>query len=238
MDDSHGSSDVGPSVLFVTNLDLDMSKEDVEEMMARETGGKVTGIAEAKLEDEEGIMGPVRAMHVVFEDRSSLVAALRATRMTMQARDTGFEAWVRTRKRARLLQRGRMVKYLEDVEAVIAAYDEAKAKAREETQARIKAEADEGWTLVTSANGRKNNKVRSKDGTTVKAAGSAGSAQGRLRKSRKRKKREKGPVLDFYRIHRNTEKRNELNELRLRFEEDKAKMEQLKARNAFSLRNA
>ena len=220
----------GPFILFVTNLDADWDKAEIRALFD-DNVGFVVGVAVSELVDEDDMVGPVRAAHVVFENRNALKRALMAVTMTMPARTDGLAAWMEASRRNRRMQPSGMRRYLAKVEKQVADYDAKKAAEAAELKKAQEAAAEEGWTLVVS--GKNHNKVRAADGTVVKAAGGRASAQGRLRKSRKRSKKTKAPVLDFYRMHRNERKKSEIAELRERFDADKARIEAMRARKRY-----
>lgn len=129
----------------------------------------------------------------------------------------GLKAWVNAHKAQKPgnaeLQR-QLDQWMEDYEA-----EEERRKA-----AAMAAMEEDGWTVVQRHKGRKKN--TSESGVTVGAVAAAAAA------ARAAKKR---PVehADFYRFQQREKRRNDLLELRERFEEDKRRLAELKAVRKF-----
>ncbi|GIL93679.1 hypothetical protein Vretifemale_21082, partial [Volvox reticuliferus] len=131
-----------------------------------------------------------------------------------------FVAWVHEHKAARpgndVLQR-QIDDWMDDFDA------EQERKARE----RQAAMGEDGWTVVARAKGRK--RTREDDGVKVMTGGVATNAAA----AAAAKEKEKSMLGDFYRFQRHEKRRNELAELRQRFEEDRRRLAQLKAARNF-----
>jgi ribosomal RNA-processing protein 7 len=108
-----------------------------------------------------------------------------------------------------------------DVDAWIAAHDAAAAEAVQEQEAA--AAGDDGWTVVGSKKGRR--KTTDGEGTVVGGVAPA-------KAERKRKAGAQG-APDFYRHQRRENQRNAVVELRLKFEEDKKRIAELRAQRKF-----
>jgi RNA recognition motif-containing protein len=129
----------------------------------------------------------------------------------------GLKAWVNAHKAQKPgnaeLQR-QLDKWMEDYEA-----EEERRKA-----SAMASMEEDGWTVVQRHKGRKKN--TSESGVTVGAVAAAAAA------ARAAKKR---PIehADFYRFQQREKRRNDLLELRERFEEDKRRLVELKAVRKF-----
>ncbi|GFR53035.1 hypothetical protein Agub_g15727, partial [Astrephomene gubernaculifera] len=137
----------------------------------------------------------------------------------------GVKAWVHEHKAARpgneVLQ--------QQVDDWMDEYDEEQERKARERQAAM---GGDGWTVVVRAKGRK--RTREEGGVTVVtggvAAGAAAAAAAAAAKEGEKAAQGRG---DFYRFQRRERRRNELVELRQRFEEDKRRLAQLKATRNF-----
>ncbi|KAM1411229.1 hypothetical protein EV1_023602 [Malus domestica] len=87
--------------------------------------------------------------------------------------------------------------------------------------------ADGGWTVVVHHKGRKKT-TDSESGITVGSV-----AQAALEDKVAKKKRTKVVGLDFYRFQRKEAQRNEIMMLQSKFEQDKKRIQQLRAARKF-----
>ncbi|GLC33919.1 hypothetical protein PLESTB_000817900 [Pleodorina starrii] len=135
----------------------------------------------------------------------------------------GVKAWVHEFKAARpgndVLQR-QIDDWMDEFDA------EQERKARE----RQAAMGEDGWTVVVRAKGRK--RTREEDGVKVMTGGVAVNAAAAAAAAAA-KDDKAGGLGDFYRFQRRERRRNELVELRQRFEDDRRRLAQLKAARNF-----
>ncbi|KAL2919201.1 hypothetical protein HK105_201476 [Polyrhizophydium stewartii] len=109
------------------------------------------------------------------------------------------------------------------VDHAMALFEDAEERARRELESRHNVPDEDGFVLVTRGAGRRN---MHSDGHGA----SVGVARADEAKSLKPK--EKG-LVDFYRFQKRENKRNQLADLRRKFEEDKAKIATLKTKRRF-----
>ncbi|MEW5302884.1 MAG: hypothetical protein WDW38_004010 [Sanguina aurantia] len=131
----------------------------------------------------------------------------------------GVKAWVQEYKQQRpgnaVLQ-----KQLDDW---MGAYEAAEEKKKRDKQ---QAMGEDGWTVVVRSKGRK--KTKESDGMTVMTGGVASAAAAEVYKNKKVKKEE-----NFYRFQQREQRRDELLDLRSKFDEDKKRVAQLKTTRHF-----
>ncbi|CAN6443188.1 unnamed protein product [Victoria cruziana] len=111
----------------------------------------------------------------------------------------------------------------QEIDDFIVAYEARKEKERKEKEALA---AEGGWTVVTHHKGRK----KTTDAESGIAVGSVAEAAV-LEKIAKKKNRE--PAKDFYRFQRREARRNEVILLQSKFEQDKKRIQQLRAARRF-----
>ncbi|XP_031397397.1 eukaryotic translation initiation factor 5B [Punica granatum] len=109
------------------------------------------------------------------------------------------------------------------IDEFITAHEEKLEEERKEREARA---ADGGWTVVTHHKGRKKT-TESDTGTVV------GSVSEAALKDQMAKKKHKEVGLDFYRFHKKEAQRNEIMMLQSKFEQDKRRIQQLRAARKF-----
>ncbi|GLI60389.1 hypothetical protein VaNZ11_002535 [Volvox africanus] len=218
------------AALFVSGLPLGVDERNLTEIF--ECFGPVS----------QAVLHPLkRSGIVVFQSDVGRVAAIRyASRSQVLEYDgargqndaadkdgaekpIGVKAWVHEHKAARpgndVLQR-QVDDWMDEFDA------EQEHKARE----RQAAMGEDGWTVVTRAKGRK--RTREDDGVKVMTGGVATNAAAAAAAAAAKEK-EKSVLGDFYRFQRHEKRRNELAELRQRFEEDRRRLAQLKAARNF-----
>ncbi|KAK6928732.1 Ribosomal RNA-processing protein 7, C-terminal domain [Dillenia turbinata] len=111
----------------------------------------------------------------------------------------------------------------QQIDEFITSYEAQEEQARNEREARV---ADGGWTVVVHHKGRKKT-TDSKSGVAVGSVAEAAV----LDKMAKRKSKEVG--LDFYRFHKKEAQRNEVMQLQNKFEQDRKRIQQLRAARKF-----
>ncbi|XP_050382832.1 uncharacterized protein LOC126799637 [Argentina anserina] len=99
------------------------------------------------------------------------------------------------------------------------------AKLEQERKEREALSAEEGWQLVQHHKGRK--KTKDADGITV------GSVAQAVIESKRAKKKNTDVGLDFYRFQRKEAQRNEIMMLQSKFEQDKKRIQQIRAARKF-----
>lgn len=123
---------------------------------------------------------------------------------------SGLEKWCKDYKKQYLdpdrLQKG--------IDKFMAEFDQKKAKEKAELERLANEPDEEGWTVVT--HGKKN----------------LGPVGGRVTK-RERKKRQKKELANFYTFQQRETNREHIATLRKKFEDDKKKIEQLRASRKF-----
>lgn len=150
---------------------------------------------------------------VAFRDAGAAleaVAAAGVVELPLEAAEggQGVRAWV-GRHRAR---RPGHQKLQEQLDAWMEAWEAEEARKRREREA---AAGGDGWTVVGGTKGRR--KTRDDRGTAV------GGVSAALAESR-RGKEQKKPEANFYRFQRREKRRDEVLELRQRFEEDRKRL--------------
>uniref|UniRef100_A0A5B6ZTA6 Ribosomal RNA-processing protein 7 C-terminal domain-containing protein n=1 Tax=Davidia involucrata TaxID=16924 RepID=A0A5B6ZTA6_DAVIN len=111
----------------------------------------------------------------------------------------------------------------ERIDDFISAHEAQEEQAREEREARA---AEGGWTVVVHHKGRKKT-TDSESGVTVGSVAPAAV----LDKMANKKSKEVG--LDFYRFQKREAQRNEIMMLQSKFEQDKKRIQQLRAARKF-----
>ncbi|XP_060188704.1 uncharacterized protein LOC132617668 isoform X3 [Lycium barbarum] len=111
----------------------------------------------------------------------------------------------------------------ERIDDFITSYEAEKEQERKEKEARA---AEDGWTVVVHHKGRK----KTTDSETGIAVGSVSQAAV-MDNMAKKKKNDVG--LDFYRFQKREAKRNEIMVLQSKFEQDKKRIQQLRAARKF-----
>lgn len=109
------------------------------------------------------------------------------------------------------------------IDDFITAHEEQEEQARKEKEANI---AEEGWTVVVHRKGGK----KTTDPDSGVAVGSVAEAAVRDKMS---KKKNKDVGLDFYRFQRREAKRSEIMQLQSKFQEDRKRIQQLRAARKF-----
>ncbi|KAK7338336.1 hypothetical protein VNO77_18942 [Canavalia gladiata] len=113
------------------------------------------------------------------------------------------------------------------IDDFITAHEEKLEEERREREARA---AEGGWTVVVHHKGRK----KTTDSESGVAVGSVAQA---AVENKMVKKKQKGVGLDFYRFHKKEAQRNEIMTLQSKFEEDKKRLQQLRAaRNLYHIK--
>ncbi|KXZ54941.1 hypothetical protein GPECTOR_3g110 [Gonium pectorale] len=215
------------AALFVSGLPLGVDEDALRELF--EAFGAVS----------QAVLHPLkRSGIVVFRAESGRAAALKyaargqvlefaggraAEGADEEDEPAGVKAWVAEHKAARpgndVLQ--------QQIDDWMDAHD-----AEQERKAREKQEAmgGDGWTVVVRAKGRK--RTREEGGVTVQTGGVAASAAvaAAAAAAKESQADQRG---DFYRFQRRERRRNELVELRQRFDEDRKRLAQLKAARNF-----
>ncbi|XP_010242750.1 PREDICTED: myb-like protein X [Nelumbo nucifera] len=131
----------------------------------------------------------------------------------------GMKRWVleyhESRPGLKILQQG--------IDEFITSYEAQEEQARKEREARA---AEGGWTVVVHHKGRKKT-IDSESGITVGSVAQAAVVD----KMAKKKSKEVG--LDFYRFQRREAQRNEIMMLQSKFEQDRKRIQQLRAARKF-----
>ncbi|XP_028549187.1 uncharacterized protein LOC110101953 isoform X3 [Dendrobium catenatum] len=109
------------------------------------------------------------------------------------------------------------------IDEFVTAHEERQEQERKEREARA---AEDGWTVVVHQKGRK----KTTDAETGTVMGSVASAAVMDKMS---KKKSKEIALDFYRFQKREAKRNEVMMLQRKFEQDKKRIQQLRAARKF-----
>ncbi|KAG2496503.1 hypothetical protein HYH03_005328 [Edaphochlamys debaryana] len=136
----------------------------------------------------------------------------------------GLKVWVAEHKAARP---GNEVLQAQ-IDDWMDAFDEEQERRARERQAAM---GEDGWTVVVRAKGRK--RTREEGGVTVQTGGAASNAAAAAAAAAAAKDAKTGQLGDFYRFQRRERRRNELVELRQRFEDDRRRLAQLKATRNF-----
>eukprot|EP00808_Paulinella_micropora_P017708 g65248.t1 len=195
-------------VLFVSNIPFNWQAQDVSELFS------IFGPVEATFLEK----GHGHTAHVMFESKDSTTAALSqdlhdAQQPFIEGRTpTGMEKWVQQYKAERpdaKLLKTQVDRFMEGFDTQM----EAEKKAREGGPI----VDEDGFQLVT----RK------------RPAGKRLLPSDVSSESSKQRKKKKKSTLHFYRFQEREEKRGKLDELRKKFEEDKARIEKLKASRKF-----
>eukprot|EP00245_Coleochaete_scutata_P007339 TRINITY_DN22551_c0_g1_i1.p1 TRINITY_DN22551_c0_g1~~TRINITY_DN22551_c0_g1_i1.p1 ORF type:complete len:177 (+),score=49.07 TRINITY_DN22551_c0_g1_i1:152-682(+) len=131
-------------------------------------------------------------------------------------KEEGISAWIDEYRKAR----PGVVELQQQIDEWMSDFDRQQKQAKREREA--KAAAD-GWTLVTAKGGRK--KSTDANGVSVGAVSAAAVEH--------RAKKKEEAVVDFYRFQQREQRRNEILDLRQKFEEDKQKIAKLKAERKF-----
>lgn len=212
------------AALFVSGLPPSLANEGA----VRELFSCFGPVAQAVLHPSK------RSGMVVFESQAGRLVALRhAAKGQVVEFDPaepqgdepiGVKAWVHQHK---ALRPGNDV-LQEQVDSWIEAHDVAEAA---KAKARQAAMAEDGWTVVVRSKGRK--RTREEDGMTVMTGGASGAAAQAQAAAASKKGSADQQLSDFYRFQRREKRRNELFELRERFEEDRKRIAQLKALRNF-----
>jgi len=207
--DKHGIAD--GRTLFITNLSNDTTSDEVQKVFSG------VGPVESVNLSGGGKLG-AKFAHVVFSNQKSVKKALKMTSNQSQMagciansinRSSGVSAWFDRHR----YNRPHNDNMQAEVNRFLAAFDEAE----EQEQAEREAEADgpdaDGFITVTR---KKRNRLENGSETL------------------KPKKNKKTKVLqNFYRFQKRDAKRTQLMELRDQFEEDKRRIQKLKAGRRF-----
>lgn len=230
-DEPEAQSKVAPYLVFVANLQPDVTADDLASGFA--AAGRVASLSLSALQpSENGRAGetPVRVAHVGFLKRSEYERAMAlkaielpgATDDIDTAADESRTHWHRCYLRTRPT--------IEALEARInefmSAYDAAREAAAAARLAALGSTDADGWTTVARAASGKP-RVNAQDAFRTKVSlapavrsgedGGAGALGGRMGKGRSRKRRGAQPELGFYRFQREQARRNELADARRRY---------------------
>ena len=244
----HATSDATSGrTLFVCNVGSGDAAPDVEACFGR--FGEVESVALSRA-------GRTRFARVVFHDTSAVSRVTSAaSRLLGEAGDGGAKRATRSRKRVQ--EEGAVVAEHEDdfrssrqgrdslealaappprvelaakVQRLLAEFDAAEANETRRIEESRKAVDDDGFTLVTY---KKASNAR--DPAVVGAASasaSASSKRGHAKRSRSKKKKPQ-ELKNFYRNQIRESKREQLAELRERFEQDKQRVARLREQRKF-----
>eukprot|EP00877_Chromochloris_zofingiensis_P015093 jgi/Chrzof1/9838/Cz04g17280.t1 len=165
---------------------------------------------------------------VVFATSEGAAAALQLAgagqiieyELPLPAGPVGLKAWVQAHK-AQLPGTAQLQKQLDDW---MAAYEESEAAARVAREATM---TEEGWTVVVRSKGRAKRK-ESAGGPTMSGGVSLAAATAVAQGQTQGKKHE-----DFYRFQQRDKRRNELVDLRDKFEEDRKRIAEIRAARNF-----
>lgn len=231
---SRNESDHLPSdrTLFLVNLPVDTTANHLKRLFRR--CGKIQrvewGCKQNTSEDMESISahGLLRTgsnAHVVFEDAESVQIALemKARRRQWTGQDCGENE---DDEQSAVIGLGRWIldhlqmypdlsKLQQKVDDAMSLFDQEEMDAIMEQKNRMGKPDEDGFITVSRTRGRRNGDVPTSTVDVVQP---------------KKKSKE---LVDFYRFQRREEKRNQLSELRRKFEQDKAKIAQLKEKKRF-----
>ncbi|KAF5831389.1 ribosomal RNA-processing protein 7-domain-containing protein [Dunaliella salina] len=175
---------------------------------------------------------------VAFMDEASVAAALEAAKhgqivevepleededegpsSTSTNDATGLRGWVNAHK----AKRPGNAELQRQLDTWVAEHEEEEARAERAQQAAM---AEDGWTVVVRSKGRK----RTKDSETgaIQSGGMAAAAARAMAQGSKG-----APLEDFYRFQQREKRRNELVDLRIKFEEDRHRIQSLRASRNF-----
>lgn len=201
--------------MFVTGLPAQLNELSLLELF--ETFGEIVRVA----------VHPQRTSAVVlFASKKGLAAALKSAsrgrtidvQVEAPKGPHGLKAWVESHKSKKpgnnVLQK--------QLDAWIEAWEEEEERKKAEALASLQ---EDGWTVVQRHRGRKKN-TEAASGTVVGGVAAAAAAAHAAKKKPKLS-------LDFYRFQQRDRRRNELLELRQKFEEDKKRLAELKAARKF-----
>ncbi|KAI3728551.1 hypothetical protein L6452_17188 [Arctium lappa] len=135
---------------------------------------------------------------------------------------TGMKRWIAEYDRARP---GAEV-LLQQIDDFLVDYWEQKEKERKEREAEA---AEGGWTVVKHIKGRK----KTTDGESGTTMGSVAQAAVIDKMSKKKKDKQHVVGLNFYRFQRREAQRNEIMMLQTKFEQDKKRIQQMRAARKF-----
>uniref|UniRef100_A0A7S3XPT4 Ribosomal RNA-processing protein 7 C-terminal domain-containing protein n=1 Tax=Heterosigma akashiwo TaxID=2829 RepID=A0A7S3XPT4_HETAK len=227
------------STLFVCNASTSLTGNDSKTLEVYlkhlfRKFGEIEGVSVGSLADEEDAASKPVFAHVVFESKKSVKAALRAGAFSaeeaaaaLEAAEpppTGLEGIIHKYRSQRLS--------FEDIEnnanIQMAAFEkmEEEEKLERERKRANPVDAD-GFTLVTY---KKQAAPQPADGG--EGVGRSGKKRGGAARGRTRNKK-KTELTNFYRFQMREAKRDQLQELRRRFEEDKARVARLREGRRF-----
>lgn len=202
--------------VFVTGLPLGLEENDVEAVFSC-----FGGVSQVVLHNTK------RSGVVVFEDARASSAALAAAGSGQVIEfepdapegPRGLKAWVQ-RHKAQRPGTAALQKQLDDW---VAHWEEEEAARQREREAAM---AGDGWTVVVRSKGRK--RAREAAGVSTVSGGIAQAAAQAAAEGSKGK-----PYEDFYRFQQRDKRRNELVDLRTRFQEDRKRIAELRASRNF-----
>ncbi|KAL6071254.1 Ribosomal RNA-processing protein 7 A [Balamuthia mandrillaris] len=219
--------------LLIQNPIYDCTAEDLERIFSR--CGKIRSIAfkskpqpgSKRLKAELALdLDPLSDIyvHLVFEEVESVAVALAtdwaslSSQLTEQGDQRGVEKWISDYHKAR----PDPAKVQAQVDAFMFEFDKKQEIQRKEEEASWGKPDEDGFILVQSKRGRK----RLSDGT-IAVTGT------RVTKKLIAKGKQERVLSDFYRFQKRELRRQELADLRVKFEEDKKKIAMLRAARKF-----
>jgi len=239
------SSEKGKSkVLFVGNVDYGcsaMSHDDVDAYLRAVFGvfGTISAIALSQLKEDRSVSpGQARFAHVEFTKQSSVVAALDAsddeyTRISEGlAKIYGIASACRGKSSAELKARYTLSgvqdvdELREDINMALQDFEDEEEARRREMIRRTKEPDADGF--ITAGPTKKNKRMDHPPGAKH------GNKRGKGIRARAAKKKSPKELTNFYRFQMKEQKRGELNSLRQKFEEDRARIASIKAQRGFN----
>mmetsp|Transcript_42556 Transcript_42556/g.51701 ORF Transcript_42556/g.51701 Transcript_42556/m.51701 type:complete len:266 (-) Transcript_42556:135-932(-) len=218
----------GKRTLFVAGLPLGYGHSQLVALFS--TFGKVEQV-------QVQTIGKANTCHVVFETPQGMKKTLKAAKEQAPASvgivdkkelpKNGMKKWVaahRSNAPGHTALEAQMNDWLREHEA-------AEQQKAEELAAAAQAEADDGWTVVMPKKGRQ--KTRDGEGGTAVGSISAAKTASIGAQAAEKDAKRKAQLRDFYRFQRREQQRDNLMELRQKFEEDKAKIAKLRDSRRF-----
>eukprot|EP01087_Luapelamoeba_hula_P015374 TRINITY_DN458_c0_g1_i1.p1 TRINITY_DN458_c0_g1~~TRINITY_DN458_c0_g1_i1.p1 ORF type:complete len:355 (-),score=103.54 TRINITY_DN458_c0_g1_i1:26-1090(-) len=228
--------------LFVTNLLFDQTEEDLLNIFGRfgpvesTTFKRLTGLQEDGVHvndegDENVVLFPKAEpgvfAHIVFDNADSVVAALAFDWATLtkplheEGEQRGVDKWIGDY----LQMRQDPHTIMAQVDKFMYEFDKKQALLRQQEEEEAGKVDDDGFVMVRSKKGKK--RVRDSDSGAV-----VGTVKAGVDITTRDKKKPK-TLDDFYRYQRRENRRKQLADLRIQFEEDKKRIAKMRLQRKF-----
>ena len=215
----------GERTLFVTNLPRGVSEQEVTRVASAFGAVEAVHLAKAGATAEAGGAGAGLTAHVVLSEASAVKKALawkKALSFSVSDDQEGLPTMT-----ARPAPSSERAQLKASVNSFMAEFEAQEAEEKATKDAQHNGMDDDGFTLVTRKSKGRSTTTEAETGAQVQVSGGVNAYDPN------KKKKKKKDTSDFYHFQRHEKKREQLLNLRQQFEQDKSKIEAMKAQRKF-----